>query len=45
MGASIRHKIPRSEVKYNLLLKETAAARLSAFLSRFLEPQFPQGDG
>lgn len=45
MDASRRHKTPRSEVKDNLLLKETAVARISASLCRFPKPHFPQGDG
>lgn len=42
MGANIRQETPRSEVKWNLLLKETAEARLSAHWCRFPEPQFPK---
>lgn len=45
MVASRRQKTPRSEVKDNLLLKETAVARLSAFSCRVPESQFLQGNG
>lgn len=45
MDASRRHKTPRSEGKDNLLLKEATVARIPAFLFRFPEPHFPQGDG
>lgn len=38
MDASRRHKTSRSEVKDNLLLKEIAAVKISAFLCRFPEP-------
>lgn len=45
MGANIKEETPRSEVKWNLLLKETAEARLSAHWRRFPEPQFPKAMG
>lgn len=44
MGANIKEETPRSEVKWNLLLKETAEARLSAHW-QVSEPQFPKSDG
>lgn len=39
MDTSRRHKTLRSEVKDSLFFKETAVARVSAFLCRLLSPK------